>query len=306
MRIIVHGQQAFGKNVLESLLERGEEIVAVYCAPEKEGQRIDPLKEAALTNDIPVYQPKSYKDKDVQAEFTGLNADLCVMAYVTLLVPEDVLNAPKLGTVQYHPSLLPKHRGPSSINWPIIQGSGKTGLTIFWPDSGLDTGPVLLQKEIEIDDSDTLGSIYFNHLLPLGVEAMIEAVGMVRDGTAPRIIQDESQHSYESWCRKDDVRIDWRKPVQEVWNVIRGANPQPGAWSPLNGQDIYFYDAKKHTGDTGAKPGSVTAVGETSFTVATNGGVIEILRVRPDGERKIGSEEFIGSVKLQPGAQFGD
>jgi methionyl-tRNA formyltransferase len=304
MRIVVHGQQAFGKSVLEALLERGEDIIAVYCAPEKEGQRTDPLQEAALAHHLPVYQPKSYRNKDVQAEFATLNADLCVMAYVTLIVPEEVLNAPTHGTIQYHPSLLPKHRGPSSINWPIIQGDTKTGLTIFWPDKGLDTGPILLTKEVEIQDTDTLGSLYFNHLFPMGVEAMLEAVDMVRDGTAPKIVQDESQATYESWCRKEDVQIDWNKPVQEVWNVIRGSDPQPGAWSRLKGQEVYLYDAKKHVGDTGGTPGQVTAVDANSFTVAAQGGAIEVIRVRPEGGRKVAAEDFIGSIDLQPGARF--
>ena len=116
MRIVVHGQQAFGKSVLEALIERGENIIAAYCAPEKEGQRTDPLQEAALAHNIPIYQPKSYKNTAVQEEFAALNADLCVMAYVTLIVPEVILNAPTHGTIQYHPSLLPKHRGPSSIS----------------------------------------------------------------------------------------------------------------------------------------------------------------------------------------------
>ena len=108
------------------------------------------------------------------------------MAYVTLIVPEEVLNQPTRGTIQYHPSLLPRHRGPSSINWPIIMGETRTGLTIFWPDNGLDTGPVLLQKEVEIRDSDTLGSLYFDRLYPMGVAALIEAVDLVRAGTAPQ------------------------------------------------------------------------------------------------------------------------
>ena len=304
MKIVVHGQQAFGKSVLEALIERGEEIIAVYCAPEKEGQRTDPLKEAALAHNLPVYQPRSYRNAEVQAEFAALNADLCVMAYVTLFVPEEVLNAPTHGTIQYHPSLLPKHRGPSSINWPIIFGAEKTGLTIFWPDNGLDTGPVLLQKEVAIQDTDTLGSLYFNHLFPMGVEAMLEGVDMVRDGTAPKIVQDEAQATYESWCRKADVEIDWSKPVQEVWNLIRGSDPQPGAWSPLNGQDIFIYDAKKST-DASGQPGEVIGVGETSFTVAAQGGAIEVVRVRPDGGRKVGAEDFIASAGLQTGARFG-
>ena len=125
-------------------------------------------------------------------QMRSLNADLCVMAYVTLLVPEPVLNAPRLGSIQYHPSLLPLHKGPSSINWPIIFGETKTGLSIFWPDEGLDTGPILLQKEVEIAPDDTLGSLYFNHLFPMGVAAMVEGVDLVRDGKAPRIEQDNT------------------------------------------------------------------------------------------------------------------
>jgi methionyl-tRNA formyltransferase len=250
-------------------------------------------------------QPASYRDARVQAEFAALNADLGVMAYVTLFVPEEVLNAPRLGTIQYHPSLLPRHRGPSAINWAIISGADKTGLTIFWPDNGLDTGPVLLQQEVAIKDSDTVGSLYFDQLFPLGVEAMMEAVDMVRAGTAPKIAQDESQQTYESWCEKEDVEIDWRQPVQVVWNLIRGADPQPGAWSRLDGREVQIYDASKHVGDTGAEPGAVTAVGDDSFTVAAAGGAIEITRVRPDSGRKVAAREFIDSVGLQPGARLG-
>jgi methionyl-tRNA formyltransferase len=150
MRIIVHGQQAFGKAVLEALLNRGEDVIAVYCGPEKEGQRQDPLKEFALSKNLPVHQPKSFRKQEVWDQFAALKPELCVMAYVTLFVPEEVLNIPTHGTIQYHPSLLPRHRGPSSINWPIIWGESKTGLTVFWPDNGLDTGPVLLQKEVPI------------------------------------------------------------------------------------------------------------------------------------------------------------
>lgn len=304
MRIVVHGQQAFGKSVLEALLKRGEDVIAVYCAPEKEGQRVDPLKEAALAHGLPVFQPTSYRRKEVQEAFAALKADLCVMAYVTLIVPEEVLNAPTYGTIQYHPSLLPKHRGPSSINWPIIWGSTQTGLTIFWPDKGLDTGPILLQKTVDIQDTDTVGSLYFNFLFPMGVEAMVEAVDLVRNGTAPKVPQDESQATYEGWCRKEDVQIDWTKSVQEVWNLIRGADPQPGAWSTLNGRDVHIFDAKKVMTDNGGKPGEVIQVDAHSFTVAAQGGAIEVLRVRPEGGRKVAAEHFIGEVGLQRGAQF--
>ena len=184
MRIVINGQQAFGKSVLDALLERGDDVIAVYCEPDREGGRPDPIKAAALEHGLPIFQPASFKKPEVWAEFEALKPDLCVMAYVTKIVPEEFLNIPSYGTIQYHPSLLPRHRGPSSINWPIIQGAAKTGLTIFWPDNGLDTGPVLLQKEVEIGADDTLGSIYFNQLFPLGVAAMVEGIDLVKVGKA--------------------------------------------------------------------------------------------------------------------------
>ena len=150
MRLVVHGQQAFGKAVLERLLERNEDVVGVFCGPDREGRPADPLKELALERDLPVHQPTSWKTDEALELMRSFDPDLCVMAYVTLLVPQRVLDAPRHGTIQYHPSLLPRHRGPSSINWPIIQGETRTGLTIFWPDEALDEGPILLQKEVEI------------------------------------------------------------------------------------------------------------------------------------------------------------
>src|SRR5688572_20333292 len=152
MRIVVHGQQAFGKAVLDALMKRGENVVAVYVAPEKEGQKIDPLKEAALAAKLPVHQPKSFRPPEVHEQFKTLKPDLQVMAYVTLFVPSAFLNIPTHGSIQYHPSLLPLHRGPSSINWPIIQGRTETGLSIFWPDDGLDTGPILLQRKTSVSE----------------------------------------------------------------------------------------------------------------------------------------------------------
>jgi len=305
MRIIVNGQQAFGRAVLEALLKRGEEIVGVYTAPEKEGARPDPLKEAAQEHGLPLFQPKSFRKQEVWEQMASLKPDLSVMAYVTLFVPEEALNIPRLGTIQYHPSLLPRHRGPSSINWPILWGEPKTGLTIFWPDNGLDTGPVLLQKEVEIKDDDTLGSIYFDSLFPMGVDAMLESVDLVRDGKAPKIPQDESQATYEGWCKAEDVEIDWSKPLQEIWNTIRGANPQPGAWTRFDGKVLQIYDSKKLPGQSGGAPGEVTAVSDDGFTVAAADGQLQVQRVRPEGGKKVGAGEFIGSAGLKQGAHLG-
>ena len=304
MRIVVHGQQAFGKSVLEALLEKGEDVVAVYCAPDKEGRPVDAIKELALEQKLTVYQPSSYSDDSVCDELRSLSPDLVVMAYVTLFVREEFLNIPTHGTIQYHPSLLPLHRGPSSINWPIIQGSKKTGLSIFWPDNGLDTGPILMQKEVNIEDDDTLGSLYFNKLFPLGVEAMLESVDLVRDGNASRIVQDESQATYESWCKKEDVEINWSMPTEETYNLIRGANPQPGAWTVRRGQTFKIFDCVKFPGVTGS-PGEILSIDDEGLVVATGDGGICIQRVRPEGAGKMSVQEYISTHQLEVGTRLG-
>lgn len=303
MRIVVHGQQAFGKAVLERLLERGENVVGTFCGPDREGRPTDPLKELAKEKGLPVHQPASWKTPEALELMRSLEPDLCVMAYVTLFVPQPVLDEPKLGTIQYHPSLLPRHRGPSSINWPIIQGETKTGLTIFWPDEGLDEGPILLQKEVEIGPDDTLGSVYFNHLFPMGVDAMVEAVDLVREGRAPRIEQDHDKATYESWCRKADARIDWSRPVAEIHNLIRGTDPQPGAWTLLGGDELQLYDCRRT--EASGTPGTVVAIDAESFTVAAPGGAIRVGRVRPKGGKKGSAGEFAREAGLGEGTQLG-
>ena len=304
MRIIVNGQQAFGRSVLEALLERDEEVVGVFTAPDDDSGAQDPLKVCAIENDLPVFQPKSFRRESVREQVSELNPDLCVMAYVTLIVPESVLNTPTHGTIQYHPSLLPMHKGPSSINWPIIFGETTTGLSIFWPDDGLDTGPILLQKEVEIGPDDTLGSVYFNHLYPLGVDAMLESVDMVRNGSAPRIEQDPDAGSYEGWCRVEQAEIDWTRPVEEVYNLIRGCNPQPGAWTLLKGEQLQIFDSRRGGSDD-TQPGTVIAIHEDSIEVAAVGGSIAVQRVRPSGGGKVHVPEFLESVDIKVGDTLG-
>ena len=303
VRIVLNGQQAFGKSVLEALLERGEEVIAVYCPEDTPDRAADPLKAAAVERGLPVHQPASFKTADAVDTLAALAPDLCVMAFVTSIVPAAFLDVPRLGTIQYHPSLLPRHRGPSAINWPIIQGETRTGLTIFWPDEGLDTGPILLQKEVDITPDDTLGSVYFDKLFPLGIAAMLDAVALVKDGGAPRIAQDDSAATYESWCRKGDVEIDWTRPVDEIHNLIRGADPQPGAWTTLDGKTVQFYDAAR-IAEAAGTPGEITAIGDGSIAIAAAGGQILVKRVRPDGGGKIGAAEFAADRNFGIGTRF--
>ena len=308
MRIVVHGQQAFGKAVLEALLKRGEDVIAVYAAPEKPGARPDPLKEAAQAAKLPVYQPASYRKSEVWEEFRALKPDLQVMAFVTLLVPEEFLNIPTKGTIQYHPSLLPKYRGPSAINWPIIAGETETGLSIFWPDNGLDTGDVLLQKKTHIAPNDSLGTLYFERLFPMGVEAMLEAVDLVKAGNAPRIKQDQSKATYEGRCGPDNARIDWGKPWQQIDRLIRGCNPAPGAWTTLDAKTLKIFEAKplpaKDPKGIGGKMGEIVEVAGDAFTVVCADGRVQVLRVQPLDVAKIAAGEFAGNAKLTPGKRF--
>jgi len=308
MRIVVHGQQAFGKAVLEALLKRGDDVVAVYVAPEKPGQKADPLKEAAIAAKLPVYQPASYRKPEVWEEFRALKPDLQVMAFVTLFVPEDVLNIPIYGSIQYHPSLLPKYRGPSAINWPIIQGETETGLSIFWPDNGLDTGDVLLQKKTPISFADSLGSVYFDRLFPMGVEAMLESVDLVKAGKAPRIKQDESQATYEGRCGADNARIDWGKPWRQIHNLIRGCNPAPGAWTTLDGNTLQVFEAKplpaRDPKGIGGKMGEIVAVEADGFTVVCADGRIKVLRVKPADGGKVAAGDYAAAAKLAAGTRL--
>jgi len=308
MRIVVHGQQAFGKAVLEALLKRGDNVVAVYAAPEKPGAKADPLKEAALAANLPVYQPESYRKPEVWEEFRGLKPDLQVMAFVTLFVPEDFLNIPTHGSIQYHPSLLPAYRGPSAINWPIIKGDTETGLSIFWPDNGLDTGDVLIQKKTPISATDTLGSVYFDRLLPLGVEAMLEAVDLVKAGKAPRIKQDEAKATYEGRCGPDNAHIDWGRPWQEIDRLIRGSNPAPAAWSKLDGAIVKIFDATalpaKDPKGIGGKMGEIVAVEADGITVVCADGRFKITRVQPAEGKKVDAGAWAASANVTVKARF--
>ncbi len=302
MRIVVHGQEAFGKAVLEKLLERGENIVAVCCAPDKAGRPEDPLKVFAREKGLPLHQPTSWKTPEALALMQSFQADVCIMAYVLLFVPQPVLDAPKYGTFQYHPSLLPAHRGPSSINWPIAFGATRTGLTIFWPDEGLDEGPVLLQKTCEIGPDETLGDVYFKKLFPMGVDAMMESLDLVKAGVLLKHKQNLAAGSYESWFKKDVAQLNWLKPAAELYNTIRAANPAPGAWGTIKGVKLDIYDSAKAEGS--GKPGEIVSLDANGMKVAAGNGAILVKRVRAPGGQKIAAAEWAASAGVQAGDVF--
>jgi len=302
MRIVVHGQKAFAKELLERLLERGESIVAVCSAPSEEGKLEDPLVDLARENNLPVHQLSSWRTPEALALMKSFNADLCLMAYVLLLVPEPVLNAPQLGTFQYHPSLLPYHRGPSSISWPIAMGETRTGLSIFWPDEKLDEGPVLITKSCEIGPDDTLNNVYFDKLFPMGIEAMLESLDLVKAGVVLKYKQDLKAGSYESWFTKDLVQINWENHIDEVYNYIRAANPAPGAWSKIKGQGVDILKSAKSS--TAGVPGSIIAISDVGIQIAAKGGSVLVEQVRPHGAKKIIASDWAKETNLKEGETF--
>jgi methionyl-tRNA formyltransferase len=291
MRIILTGQAAFAEKTLDKLVSKGEEVVAVYCPLDPPNGKFDPVKQKALALGIPVRQHKSFKAPEVREEFIALNADLAILAFVSFIVPPQVFNVPRLGSICFHPSLLPKYRGARAINWALIKGEKVTGLSLFWVDPGIDTGPVLLQKEVEVGPDDTTGSLYFNKIFPLGIEAIGEAVDLINRGNPPRIVQDESKASYDPPCRDEHARIDWSKPAQEVYNLIRGCDPQPGAHAQWQGKTARIFDARLNAGASGASAVEITAVGAEEITIALNGGTLVIRRIRGESA-KIPAAEF--------------
>jgi methionyl-tRNA formyltransferase len=309
MKIAIIGQQDFGKAVLEAFLASGHDVGAVFCAPEKEGARADALRASAQGRGLRVYQFKSLRDAEASRAMREAGADLGVMAFVTQFAPQEFVNIPKHGTIQYHPSLLPKYRGPSSINWPIIKGDIETGLTIFRPTDGLDEGAVILQKRTPVGPDDTLGSIYFDRLFPMGVEALLEAADLVVAGKHHELVQDESQASYEGWCRTAEAKIDWAKPIDHVYNLIRGCNPAPGAWTTVNGKRLQIFDAHKAVfrrfADVPAKIGEVTALTPQSFKVMAQGGLIEVLKARLEDGKKVAGGELAQANSITAGTLLG-
>jgi methionyl-tRNA formyltransferase len=303
MRIVLVGQGPFGEKVLEVLLKGGEDIVGSFSPPDKKGEAIKVLAEKF---GIPFFRPNLMKDPQVYDAYAKLRPDLAILAFVTDIIPEKLLAIPSLGTICYHPSLLPRHRGASAINWAIIQGDTQTGLTVFWVDKGIDTGPTLLQKEVEIGPEETAGSLYFNKLFPMGVEAMLEAVQLIKKGKAARILQDDSKATYEPPCDDRVASVDFDRSIIDIYNLIRGCDPQPGAFSTLKGKRVRFYDAKMFLSTIEKPIGEIVDIDEGSFQIAVREGIIQVGKLRVDKGERIGPIEFAKMFGLKIGERFGE
>ncbi|CAL8340988.1 unnamed protein product [Lota lota] len=280
MKIAVIGQSLFGQEVYKELRKDGHTIVGVFTVPDKDG-KADPLAAAAERDGVAVFKVPRWRLKgqalpEAVARYKAAGAELNVLPFCSQFIPMEVIEHPRHGSIIYHPSLLPRHRGASAINWTLIHGDKKGGFTVFWADDGLDTGPILLQRECAVEANDTVSTIYKRFLFPEGVKGTVEAVRLIAEGKAPRISQPTDGATYECIQKKDNSKIDWNQPAEAIHNWIRGNDNVPGAWAPVDGQKVTFYGSSLV--DSGAlvkgepleiegasRPGIVTKAGLVLF-----------------------------------------
>ena len=304
MRILLVGQAAFAEQVLEGLAGAGHDVAGVVCPPDR-GPKPDPVKAAALARGIPVHQFPSLKRPEARAVFDEARADLALLAYVTQIVPEALLGVPRLGTLCFHPSLLPRYRGGSAIPWQLINGETRTGVTVFWTDAGIDTGPILLQREATAGPDDTAATLYYNTLFPLGVDACLDAVALAGTANPPRLAQDEARATYDPLLTDAHAAVEWTRPAARLHDLIRGCDPNPGAHTVWRGAPLRLFDPQRTAeGGNGAAPGTVLAVDPGGIPGAAGGGAVRCKRLRADGPKAAASEVAAASG-IAPGARLG-
>ena len=284
-RVAVFGQAAFARDVMVRLLEAGHELVGVYAPPE--GGRPEPLADEAATRGLPLFRYKAFRRRGEAIrervdEYLALGAELNVLPYTTVILPPEIVEAPPLGSLCFHPSLLPAYRGGAAIPWQIVLGARETGVTVFRPDAGVDTGPVVIQKGgVVIEDTDNAATLYFQKLYPLGVEAMIEAVDAVDRGTARPQPQDESRASFQGLVTDEVAHVDWGRSADELGRLVRGCDPSPGAWSErANGETVRLFDARVVTTTTSEAPGTVIGLEDGRLRIAARGGSLAVGKLR--------------------------
>jgi methionyl-tRNA formyltransferase len=295
LRIAFFGQAAFGRDVLVQLAEAGHGIAGVYVPPD--GGRPDPLAVEAEERSLPLFRYQRFRRRgaavpEILAEYLGLGADLNVLAFVTAILPREIVEAPAHQSICFHPSLLPRFRGGAALAWQIIEGERETGVSVFRPDAGVDTGPILIQRGgIRIEDRHSAGTLYFEHLYPLGVEAMVEAVAAIDAGTARFEAQDESKATFQGLVGDTEARIDWSSDAVELDRLIRGCDPQPGAFAMLHGDRVRLYGARLASRESSHEPGTIIGVEDGRLLIAARGGEISIAKVKIGSRPKVSAAE---------------
>jgi methionyl-tRNA formyltransferase len=296
LRIALFGQAPFGRDTLVRLLDAGHDVVGVYTPPA--GARPDPLAAEAESRGLRLLRHARFRKGGVAlpervAEHAALRADLNLLAFVTVILPPEIVDAPRLGSLCFHPSLLPRYRGGNALAWQIMDGAKEAGVTVFRPDAGVDTGPIVVQKgPVPISDTDTSASLYFDKLYPLGLDALVEAVAAVESGRAQPAVQDESQASHQGLVTDEVARLDFAKDAVVLDRWVRGCDPQPGAWALRDGAVIRLFDGRLVPGG-GGEPGTVVAVENGRVLIAALGGRLSIGKARAATGAKVAAAELL-------------
>lgn len=310
MRIVFMGTAAFGLPSLEGLLDSTHTVEAVVTGPDRpKGRGLimtpSPLKVLALEKGLMILQPERLKDDEFVSSLKEFNPDLFVVVAFRIL-PQEVFEIPSKGTINLHASLLPRYRGAAPIQWAIIKGESRTGVTTFFIDEGIDTGHIILQREVDIGDEETAGQLH-DRLSDLGAKVLMETVELIAQGQAVRMPQKDDEATPAPKLKREDGRIDWDQSATDIRNRIRGMNPFPGAYAELKGRQIKILEAVFGAPgeEKSGSPGEILRVHpKEGLIVSTGEGCLSLTLLQPQGKRKMSGPEFVRGYPVKPGDVF--
>ena len=307
MKAVFMGTPEFAVPTLQALIDH-HEVLAVVTQPDKQRGRgkkmqFPPVKEKAVEYDIPVYQPQRARDEEFIEELKNLNPDVIVVVAYGQILPESILNIPKYGCINVHGSLLPKYRGAAPIQWAVLDGEEKTGITTMYMEKGLDTGDMIDKAEVVLDKKETAGSLH-DKLMVLGADLLLETLKKLEDGTAVREKQNDEESCYAKMLSKDMGKIDFTKSAREIECLIRGLNPWPSAYTDWNGKVMKIWEAKVLDENTDATPGTIVKVEKDGFSVQTGDGLLKVLVLQIPGKKRMEADAFLRGYQIETGCEL--
>lgn len=306
MKIIFMGTPDFAVPCLDMLVKEGHEVCLVVTQPDKPKGRgkkmlFPPVKEKAIEYGIEVFQPVKVKEEEAVEKLRSYNADIIVVVAFGQILPESILNMPKYGCVNVHGSLLPKYRGAAPIQWSVINGDTKTGVTTMYMEKGLDTGDMLLKAEFDISDEDTYGTVH-DKMCVMGADVLKETLVKIENGTIVREKQDDALSNYAPMISKETGHIDWNKTSFEIINLIRGLDPVPAAWTVYNEEVLKIWKAVKFECDnTTAKCGEIADITKKGFVVKTGDGFVLVTEIQARGGKRMATDAYMRGHAVEKG-----
>lgn len=307
MRVVYMGTPEFAVPALDALIAAGHDVVGVFTNPDRPSGRgkvltASPVKQCAVRHGIEVCQPERFRgDETALAQLTAWAPDCAVVAAYGQILPQSALDVPRLGCVNIHASLLPRYRGAAPINWCLIRGETRTGITTMQMEAGLDSGPILMTAETSIGELETAGSLH-DRLMVIGAELIVATLAGLAAGTLTAQPQDHSQATYAPMLSKDTGRVDWTQPARDVANLVRGVNPWPGAFTHHEDRRVKLHLCRPIDGISGA-PGEIVEAGRR-LIVACGVGAVECLQLQAPGKQPMAALDFLNGFRLAAGERF--